>query len=155
MFFVMKIFAIPGLISAFSLIVIWAALQLDLSPEMIVGDSMQPRVFPVFLMIINLVLAAFLTIQYRKNPPKKAKRDTYHTWCTMALFIIFYLLTVYLDMFIGIAVVMFVMCLLWGERRILVAGAIALFTPITVFFLFDLVLRVRFPRGLLTNWYYG
>ena len=67
----MKIFAIPGLISAFSLIVIWAALQLDLSPEMIVGDSMQPRVFPVFLMIINLVLAAFLTIQYRKNPPKK------------------------------------------------------------------------------------
>jgi hypothetical protein len=73
----------------------------------------------------------------------------------MALFIIFYLLTVYLDMFIGIAVVMFVMCLLWGERRILVAGAIALFTPITVFFLFDLVLRVRFPRGLLTNWYYG
>ncbi|MDE0991951.1 MAG: tripartite tricarboxylate transporter TctB family protein [Rhodospirillales bacterium] len=151
----MKIFAIPGLVSAFSLIVIWAALQLDLSPEMIVGDSMQPRVFPIFLMIINLVLAAFLTIQYRNNPPKKAKPDTYHTWCTMLLFVVFYLLTIYLDMFIGIAVVMFAMCLLWGERRILVAGAVALVTPITVFFLFDLVLRVRFPRGLLTNWYYG
>ena len=35
---------------------------------------------------------------------------------------IFYPLTVYLDMLIAIAVVMFVMCLLWGERRIHVAA---------------------------------
>ncbi|NQW00406.1 MAG: tripartite tricarboxylate transporter TctB family protein [Rhodospirillales bacterium] len=146
---------VPGLITVFSLAVIWAALQLDLSPAMIVGDSLQPRVFPIFLMILNLGLVALLVFQYRKSPPKIVARETYHTWSTMALFVLFYPLTVYLDMFIGIAVVMFLMCLLWGERRILVAAAVALATPLTMFFLFDLVLRVRFPRGLLTNWYYG
>ena len=58
-------------------------------------------------------------------------------------------------MLIAIAVVMFAMCLLWGERRIYIAGTVALVTPFTIFLLFDKVLRVRFPRGLLTNWYYG
>ena len=154
-FFNMKTFIVPGIVAAFSLIVIWAALQLELSPPMIVGDSMQPRAFPIFLMILNLLLAALLAVQYSRNPPKKKNRETYHTWSTMALFAVFYPLTVYLDMFIAIAVVMFVMCILWGERRIYMAGAVALVTPLTMFFLFDLVLRVRFPRGLLTNWYYG
>lgn len=145
---------IPGLITAFSLVVIWAALQLDLSPPMIVGDSLQPRVFPILLMVINLVLAALLAIQYRTKPPKKIERDGLQTWGSVALFVIFYPLTVYLDMLIAIAVVMFVMCLLWGERRIHVAGAVALVTPAAIFLLFDMVLRIRFPRGLLTNLYY-
>lgn len=151
----MQFLIIPGIVSIFSVVVIWAALQLELSPPMIVGDSLQPRVFPIFLMILNLILAVFLAFQYRNSPPKKARRETYHTWVTMALFVVFYFLTIYTDMFIAIAVVMFAMCLLWGERRIPVAGAIALVTPITVFFLFDLVLKIRFPRGLLTNLYYG
>jgi putative tricarboxylic transport membrane protein len=151
----MQLYFVPGFISVFSLAVIWAALQLDISPPMIVGDSMQPRVFPIFLMIINLILSAFLAIQYRNNAPKIIQRESYHTWLTIVLFVVFYFATVYLDMFIAIAIVLFCMCLLWGERSIPVAGAVALVTPITIFFLFDLVLRVRFPRGLLTNWYYG
>ncbi len=150
----MPYLVIPGVITAFSLAVIWAALQLDLSPPMIVGDSLQPRVFPILLMVINLILAALLAIQYRARPPKKIERDGLQTWGSVALFVIFYPLTVYLDMLIAIAVVMFVMCLLWGERRIHVAGAVALVTPAAIFFLFDMVLRVRFPRGLLTNLYY-
>jgi putative tricarboxylic transport membrane protein len=151
----MQFLIIPGIVSVFSLVVIWAALQLELSPEMIVGDSMQPRVFPIVLMVINLILATFLAFQFRNNPPKKTSRESYHTWSTIALFVVFYFVTVHLDMFIAIAIVMFVMCLLWGERRIAVAAAVALVTPTTMFFMFDLVLRVRFPRGLLTNWYYG
>jgi len=151
----MNFLVIPGIITAFSLAVIWASLQLDLSPPMIVGDSLQPRVFPILLMVINLILAALLAIQYRAKPPKKIQREGLQTWGSIALFVIFYPLTVYLDMLIAIAVVMFAMCLLWGERRVYVAGAVALVTPAAIFFLFDMVLRVRFPRGLLTNLYYG
>jgi hypothetical protein len=151
----MKFLVIPGVITAFSLTVIWASLQLDLSPPMIVGDSLQPRVFPILLMVINLILATLLAVQYRATPPKKMQREGLQTWGTIALFAIFYPLTVYLDMLIAIAVVMFAMCLLWGERRIYVASAVALVTPAAIFFLFDMVLRVRFPRGLLTNLYYG
>ena len=76
----MRFLVVPGVITAFSVAVIWAALQLDLSPPMIVGDSMQPRVFPILLMAINLVLAAFLAFQYRMEPPKKIQWDGLQTW---------------------------------------------------------------------------
>ena len=58
-------------------------------------------------------------------------------------------------MLIAMAVAVFLMALLWGERRLPVALAVALVSPFAIFILFDLVLRVRFPRGLFTNWYYG
>jgi putative tricarboxylic transport membrane protein len=73
----------------------------------------------------------------------------------MVLLVVFYGLTTSLDLFIAIAVVMFLMCFLWGEKRILVALTTALITPLLIFLLFDLVLMIRFPRGILLNWYYG
>ncbi len=154
-FLSMKLYMIPGIIAIFSLVIIWASLQLDVSPAMIVGHSMQPRVFPIFLMVINLLLAGLLAFQYRKTPPNELPPESFRTWCTIALFVLFYPTTVYLDMMIAIAVVMFAMCLLWGERRLHIAAFVALATPTAIFFLFDLALQVRFPRGLLTNWYYG
>lgn len=150
-----RLLIIPGIIAAFSLAVIWASLQLELSPEMIVGDSMQPRAFPIFLMVINLVLLVIFAVQLQKQRPERVPLEPYPTWGSLALLGVFYLLTVSLDMFIGIAVVMFLMCLLWGERRIYVAATVALVTPISIFLLFDSVLRIRFPRGILMNWYYG
>jgi putative tricarboxylic transport membrane protein len=146
---------IPGLIATFSFVVILVALQLDESPEMIVGESMQPRVFPILLMIINLGLTAILFFDLRRIPPKKVPLEGFRTWGSILLFLLFYVFTVYLDMLIAIAVVMFFMCLLWGERRLIVAAAVSLGAPTIIFIVFDLVLRVRFPRGLFTNWYYG
>lgn len=151
----MRRYFIPALIMAFSFVVIWVAFQLDESPAMIVGDSMQPRVFPIFLMCLNLILATFLAIAYRKEAPAPISLEGYQTWGSIALFVVFYFVTVHVDMMVAITVVMFAMCLLWGEKRIHMAAATAIATPVLVFFLFDLVLRVRFPRGLLTNWYYG
>lgn len=148
-------YIVPGIIAAFSLVVIWASLQLDTSPPMIVGDGMQPRVFPIFLMVLNLLLLGLLIWQLRGTPHEPRPIEPFVTWGTMLLLGLFYLLTVYLDLFIGIAVVMFAMCLLWGERRLHVALGVALLTPLCVFALFDKVLQIRFPRGILTNWYYG
>ena len=73
----------------------------------------------------------------------------------MALMGLFYVLTTYVDMFLGLAVVIFIMSLVWGERRYWLAGLVAVLTPVSIFFLFDLVLQIRFPRGLLTELYYG
>ena len=150
-----RLLIVPAILAFFSAVVIWASLQLDLSPAIIVGDSMQPRAFPIFLMIVNLVLIAVLTIQLYASEPKKVQLEDFVTWGSMLLLCLFFVLTTWLDMFIGIAVVMFLLCLLWGERRIYVAGATALLTPLLIFLLFDFVLEVRFPRGILMNWYYG
>lgn len=147
-------YIVPLIITVFSIVVILVAMQLDESPPMIVGDSMQPRAFPIFLMVINLVLVAVLVLQLRANTPKTIEVEPFATWGSMALMILFYALTTWVDMFVGIAVVMFGMSLLWGGR-IWVSVLTAVLTPLLVFMLFDQVLRIRFPRGLLTNWYYG
>ena len=150
-----NIYIIPLILTLFSLSVIAISLQLDTSPEMIVGDSMQARSFPIFLMILKLILVGVLAFQFYKNTPEAVTLEKYHTWGSMFLFLLFYLLTVYTDMFIGIFVVMFLMSILWGEKRIWVSFLTDTITPGLIFLLFDYVLKIRFPRGILMNLYYG
>ena len=150
-----KFYTIPLFLTIFSIIIIGISLQLDTSPEMIVGDSMQARSFPIFLMVLNLILISVLTFQYKNNNPDPIKLEKFPTWGSMGLFFIFYLLTVYTDMFIGIFVVMLLMGLLWGEKRIWLSFLTATLTPLLIFLLFDFVLKIRFPRGILMDFYYG
>ena len=150
-----KFYIVPLFLTIFSIIVIGISLQLDTSPEMIVGDSMQARSFPIFLMVLKLVLLAVLTFQYKAKNPDPINLEKFPTWGSMGLFLIFYLLTVYTDMFIGIFVVMFLLGLLWGEKRIWLSFLTATLTPLLIFLLFDFVLKIRFPRGILMNLYYG
>ena len=150
-----KYYIVPLFLSIFSIIVIGISMQLDTSPEMIVGDSMQARSFPIFLMVLNLILIAVLIFQYKAKNPDPIELEKFPTWGSMGLFLIFYLLTVYTDMFIGIFVVMLLMGLLWGERRIWLSFLTATLTPFLIFLLFDFVLKIRFPRGILMDLYYG
>ena len=151
----LRVLIVPAVLVIFSLVVIGLALQLETSPPMIVGDSMQPRAFPIFLMVVNLLLVALLTVQVLRRPPEKIALEGFPTWGSMGLLAVFYPLTAYVDMFVGIMVVMFLLCLLWGERRVWLAALVAIITPALIFLLFDEVLQIRFPRGVLTNWYYG
>ena len=151
----MRPLIIPGILAAFSVAIIYLALQLKLSPPMIVGHSMQPRSFPIFLMVINLILIAILAWECKRNPPPPVKLEGITTWISISMFAAFYVLTTYADFFIAIAVVMFVLSRSWGEKRLHVAALISVTVPLTLFLLFDEVLKIRFPRGLITNWVYG
>jgi hypothetical protein len=150
-----KLYATPIFLALFSIAIILISLQLDISPEMIVGDSMQARSFPIFLMAINLILISVLFLQFFKNYPEKIELEIFTTWFSMFLFLLFYFLTITTDMFIGITVCMFLMGYTWGEKRLWVNLCNAVITPGLIFLLFDSVLKIRFPRGLLTNIYYG
>lgn len=150
-----KLYITPIFLALFSFAIILISLQLDTSPEMIVGDSMQARSFPIFLMAINLILISFLFLQFYKNYPKKIELEIFATWFSIFLFLLFYFLTITTDMFIGITVCMFLMGYTWGEKRVWLNLSNAIITPGLIFILFDYVLRIRFPRGILTNIYYG
>ena len=65
-----KLYIIPLFLTLFSFVVIYLSLQLETSPEMIVGDSMQARSFPIFLMVINLMLVGILSLQFYKTYPR-------------------------------------------------------------------------------------
>ena len=151
-----KLYIIPLFLTLFSFVVIYLSLQLDTSPEMIVGDSMQARSFPIFLMVINLLLVAILSLQFYKTYPKEIELEKFPTWSSMLLFLIFYIIILISgDMFVAIPIVMFLMGLTWGQKKVWVSLTNAIVTPLSIFLLFDYVLQVRFPRGWLTNIYYG
>jgi len=48
-----------------------------------------------------------------------------------------------------------VLAFLWGERRRHVLVALGVALPLIVFLFFDAVFDIRFPRGVLTNLWYG
>ena len=146
---------VPAVIFAFCAAVTYLALQLDEAPAIVIGEAMQPRSFPIFLMVLIALLNAILIWQMANGNPMPRVSQPPTTWISMALMLVFYVLTTYVDMFVALIVVIFAMCIAWGERRLWLAGLVALVTPATMFFLFDLVLRIRFPRGILTNLYYG
>ncbi len=151
-----KLYIIPLFLTLFSFVVIYLSLQLDTSPEMIVGDSMQARSFPIFLMVINLLLIAILSLQFYKTYPKEIELEKFPTWSSMLLFLIFYIIILISgDMFVAIPIVMFLMGLTWGQKKVWISLTNAIVTPLSIFLLFDYVLQVRFPRGWLTNIYYG
>lgn len=151
-----KLYIIPLFLTLFSFAVIYLSLQLDTSPEMIVGDSMQARSFPIFLMVINLLLVGILSLQFYKTYPKEVELEKFPTWSSMLLFLIFYIIIfISGDMFVAIPIVMFLMGLTWGQKKVWISLTNAIVTPLSIFLLFDYVLQVRFPRGWLTNIYYG
>lgn len=151
-----KLYIIPLFLTLFSFVIIYLSLQLDTSPEMIVGDSMQARSFPIFLMVINLLLVGILSLQFYKTYPKEIELEKFPTWSSMLLFLIFYIIILISgDMFVAIPIVMFLMGLTWGQKKVWVSLTNAIVTPLSIFLLFDYVLQVRFPRGWLTNIYYG
>ena len=151
----LKYFILPISIIILSSVIIGVALNLEEAAQIIVGDGLQPRVFPIFLMTLNIFLALIMIWQFFKSPPKSSTAERFPTIGSILLFGLFYILASYIDLFIGLAIVIFLMSRLWGNKRILSNLALAVITPLTIFLLFDLVLKIRFPRGLLTDWYYG
>ena len=151
----LKYFILPISIIILSSVIIGIALNLEEAAQIIVGDGLQPRVFPIFLMTLNIFLALIMIWQFIKSPPKSSIAERFPTVGSILLFGLFYILASHIDLFIGLAIVIFLMSRLWGNKRILSNLALAVITPLTIFLLFDLVLKIRFPRGLLTDWYYG
>ena len=91
---ILKHQTVPAVLAICSFVIIYLALQLDLSPPMIVGDSMQPRSFPIFLMVLNLILTGILGYQFYKAPPKQPDPIHRATWYSIGLMVVFYGLTV-------------------------------------------------------------
>ncbi len=146
---------VPAVIFVFCAAVAYLALQLDTAPAIVIGDAMQPRSFPIFLVGLIAVLNVVLVLQLMGGDRLPRASHAPQTWLSIVLMVVFYLITTYADMFLALMVVIFIMCIVWGERRYWLAALIAIVTPITIFLLFDLVLKVRFPRGILTELYYG
>lgn len=143
-------FGIPIGIICVSLWAFWQSTQFDRVPP-ILKRGMQPEDFPQLVIGLIICLAVLLIFTDHERPPARLTRVVQST---MALLVGF-LLIAEIDLFLGLGLFGAALSALWGERRtgmLLLVGVVA---PVLVFFLFDGVFEVRFPRGVLTTLWYG
>lgn len=142
--------AMPTIIIVICVIAFWLTTEFDRVPP-ILKRGIQPSDFPQLLIALIVILCVFEIFTDKSEAPEKLSLIT---WQTIALLLGFILLAE-LDMFIGLGVFSVAIAALWGERRKRALAALGIVMPLAVFFLFDLVFEIRFPRGLLTSIWYG
>ncbi|MEP3278714.1 MAG: tripartite tricarboxylate transporter TctB family protein [Stappiaceae bacterium] len=141
---------IPALIIAFCAAAFWLTTTFKTMPP-ILKRGMQPADFPQLvlggLVLLTVAMAIFDPVSVRDRLSGK-------TVGTLALFALFAALTA-VDLFLALAVFACALTAFWGERRIWILALVGIVVPMVIFFLFDQVFEIRFPRGLLTNLWYG
>ncbi|MEO1249793.1 MAG: tripartite tricarboxylate transporter TctB family protein, partial [Pseudomonadota bacterium] len=141
---------VTALIIAFCLAAFWVSTTFKKMPP-ILKRGIQPSDFPQLL----LILLIGLTVAMAWFDPIRVRERLHGTTVkTMGLFVLFPLLTA-VDLFLALGVFAAALTAIWGERRIQILALVGLVVPVLIFFLFDQVFEIRFPRGLLTNLWYG
>lgn len=141
---------VPAVIIAFCLAAFWITTGFDRMPP-ILKRGIQPSDFPQLVAGLIVVLTLLMVLI---DPVRVADRMPGKTWTSLLLMGAFALVA-QVDFFLALSVFAVTLALVWGERRKSVLVLIGLVVPACVFFLFDLVFRIRFPRGLLTGLWYG
>ncbi len=144
-------FAVPVGLLAFCAIAFWLSTQFDRVPPILLR-GMQPEHFPQLVVILIAALA--VCVMVFDPVVEQQRRPARMVWISMGLFAVFALLA-QVDLFLGLGVFAGALALCWGERRPWALALVAVVGPAFVFFLFDQVFEIRFPRGLLTNLWYG
>ena len=141
---------VPLALIAFAIAAIWISTTFKKMPP-ILKRGIQPSDFPQLvsgLIIFLTVLMAWL------DPVRITERVSAKTLLTFAVMGLFVLLMP-VDLFIALGVFAVALSALWGERRITMLAVVGIVIPALIFFLFDQAFQVRFPRGVLTNLWYG
>lgn len=169
----MSRYAVPCGIIAFCLGTFWLTTQFDRVPPILLR-GMQPSDFPQLVLILIIFMAGLVMLRpgpAQLDDPETVRNDASadgdaqtinpdsapvsgHVWASMGLLLVFVAIA-QIDLFLGLGVFAGGLSLLWGERRWWALGIVMLLAPLCVFFLFDQVFEVRFPRGLLTELWYG
>jgi len=117
----------------------------------ILKRGIQPADFPQLVLALIVLLTLYM---FWRDPVSVVEPMGSKTIGSLVLMVLFVVLT-QIDLFLGLALFATGLCVFWGERRISRLFIVGFIVPATVFFLFDQVFKIRFPRGLLTNLWYG
>ena len=141
---------VPLAIIAFAVAAIVLSLFFDRMPP-ILKRGIQPSDFPQLVAGLIIVLA-LLSMVF--EPVRFLEKVSLTTIMTIAVLPVF-ALVVAADFFLALGVSAALLAAFWGERRPVVLLFVGIILPTIVFFFFDLVFEIRFPRGILTNIWYG
>jgi len=146
-----KVFSVILIFSIFALI---NTLYFDEVPP-ILNRGMQPATFPKILLVLIILLSSLVYYLSFKNPWDKKEKLEKPFFLTLFIFSLFVLITIYLDFFLAISTLSFLVSFFWGERRVFYLIFVSIVFPIIVFVFFEMILGLRFPSGIITNFYYS
>jgi len=146
----MESWVVSCAIIAFCLAAIWLSLSFDKMPP-ILKRGIQPSDFPQMVCVAIILMTLYM---FWRDPVTVVEPMGSKTIGSIVLMFLFVLLT-QVDLFLALALFAVALSIYWGERRVTRIAIVGLVVPVTVFFLFDQVFKIRFPRGLLTNLWYG
>ena len=147
-------FIVSFVIIFLSSILLYFTFQFDIVPP-ILNRGIQPATFPKALLILIIFLTIITYLLSLKNSWKKQKKLPTSFYLTLSSFILFILISKFLDFFLGISVLSIIVSFFWGEKRIIYLLLVGIIFPLFVFIFFEVVLGLRFPAGIITNFYYS
>ena len=120
----------------------------------ILRRGMQPATFPQILLILLALFALLMLLEARRSRWPQLSTLPREFFLTLASGVLFVLLSAFVDFFIALAAFALSSAYVWGERRWLALLGVAVLFPALVGLLFNGLLDMRFPRGVLTNLIY-
>ena len=152
-FFVRDAFKVCLVIIFISLILLVSTFSFDIVPP-ILNRGIQPATFPKGLLILIILLTSLIYYLSFKKPWKIEKKLPTSFFITLFNFVLFVIISKFLDFFLAISVLSLFVSYYWGERRVLYLIMVSIIFPIIVFIFFETILGLRFPAGIITNLYY-
>jgi putative tricarboxylic transport membrane protein len=132
----------------------WLTTHFDEVPAML-SQNVPPTFFPRLILTFIAVLSAVLIVSGlgRGADHKEALRPI--VLVTAVLIVVTAIAMTTLGTLPTLTLLTVVLPLIWGEKRYLVIGLLALATPAAVYVVFTLALHVRFPQGVLERLFNG
>jgi len=138
----------------FSIFAFFITFTFDEVPP-ILNRGIQPATFPKILLVLIIFLTCLVYYLSFKSPWKKKENLEKTFFLTLFVFVLFVLIAKFIDFFLAIGSLSFLVSYFWGERKIFYLLLVSILFPIIVFIFFETILGLRFPGGIITNLYYN
>ena len=137
-----------------SSLLLYVTFTFDIVPP-ILNRGIQPATFPKALLLLIIILTLLILYLSIKTPWKEEKKLPLQFYITLSSFVLFIMVSKFLDFFLGISLLSALVSYYWGERRLIFILLVSIIFPIVVFIFFETILGLRFPSGIITNLYYN
>ena len=152
-FFVGDAFKVCFVIIVASIILLIQTFSFDIVPP-ILNRGIQPATFPKALLVLIILLTFVIYYLSNKKPWEIQKKLPKAFFITLFNFILFVVVSKFIDFFLAISILSIFVSYYWGERRIFYLLLVGIIFPTIVFIFFETILGLRFPSGIITNLYY-
>jgi putative tricarboxylic transport membrane protein len=130
----------------------WLTTHFDEVPAML-SQNVPPTFFPRLILTFIVVLSAVLIALGLKRDAEHKEALRPIVLVTAVLIVVAAVAMSTLGALPTLTLLTVALPLIWGERRYVIIGLLALATPVAVYIVFTLALHVRFPQGVLEHFF--